>query len=115
MSRPSSKRVSVAISAAPRMALAASRESLIVNWSVAAPSSRSCRKWRGELRVLRGHQGSESSGGSREGEQAGAYSVMPAEEPHKRGYRKAQLDDWWPGGCDGALDCLGRDAQVFFQ
>src|ERR1700730_4321932 len=44
-------------------------------------------KWRGELRVLGGHQGSQSSGGSREGEQAGAYSGLPPEEPDERGYR----------------------------
>src|ERR1700716_1178757 len=48
-------------------------------------------KWRGELRVLGGHQGSQSSGGSREGEQAGAYSRLPPEEPYERGYRRAQL------------------------
>src|SRR6266704_1241396 len=44
-------------------------------------------KRRGERRVLRGHEGSQSSGGSSEGEQAGAYSGLPPEEPCERGYR----------------------------
>src|ERR1700694_1565378 len=42
-------------------------------------------KWRGEECVLGGHQGSESSGGSREREQTGAYSGLPPEEPDERG------------------------------
>src|SRR6266852_5909474 len=73
-------------------------------------------KRRGERRVLRGHEGPQSSGGSGEGEQAGAYSGLPPEEPCERGYRGAQLGDgWWLGGCDGELDCLGGGAQVLFQ
>src|SRR5258707_8524328 len=70
-------------------------------------------KRRGERRVLRGHEGSQPSGGSGEGEQAGAYSGLPPEEPCERGYRGAQLDDGWRlRGCDGELDCLGGGAQV---